>query len=201
MLELFKNCARNYIGEDTNQDYKFYFDNGCQDEVISRLYVKHHNLLHLTASKYVGIDEATLTDIIVTQIWKCLSNYDETKSKGKIITMICTYVRNECRRYTEEQNTNKQKINQGHISTPFSAYDDPDRLDEMGAESGYDEVEMEQYLDKLSLSDNQRTFCKIVLDNQGTIKMSDVAREMKISRAGVLGIQRQLQSILTDIIK
>lgn len=199
MMELFRDSAKHYVGEETNEDYKFYFDNGCEDEVIAHIFMKHHNLFKGTASQYIGIDDATLQDIILTQIWKCLSNYDESKSKGKITTMICTYIRNECRRYTQEQNTNKQVINQAHVSTVFSAFEDEDRLEQMGTDSGYNDVEVEQYLEQLDLTENQRNFCKIILDNTGTVKMADVARELKMSRAGVLGIQRQLQNILMDL--
>ena len=198
--QIFVDAASNYKGEKTNEDYKFYFDNGCENEVIAFIYKNNFKLFHNTASQYIGIDKATLEDIILTQIWKCLDNYDSNKSKGKITTMICTYIRNECRRYTEANNTNKTKINQGHISTLFSEYDDPDRLEQMGIDTEYNLMETMEYLNQLDLSENQRKFCEIILDSPSDIRMADVAREMGISRAGVLGIQKQLQNKLQDLI-
>ena len=198
--QIFVDAASNYKGEKTNEDYKFYFDNGCENEVIAFIYKNNFKLFHNTASRYIGIDKATLEDIILTQIWKCLSNFDKSKSKGKITTMICVYIRNECRRYTEEQNTLKQCINQAHLSTPFSAFDDPDRLEQMGNENGYVDSEIEQYLSQLDLTENQRKFCEVVLKAEDDITMADIAREIGLSRAGTLGVQRQLQTILRDLI-
>lgn len=197
---IFKEAAKNYEGSTTNEGYKEAFDNGQDNEVIAHIYKNNYVLFNATASQYIGIDDAELENIILTQIWKCLSNYDSAKSKGKITTMICTYIRNECRRYTEEQNTNRKRINQAHVSTPFSAYDDPDRLEQMGIDSEYSTMEMKHYIEQLDLSDNQRKFCEIILDNADTVRMADVARELKISRAGVLGIQRQLQNKLADLL-
>ena len=198
--QLFVESAREYKGNGSNEDYKQQFDNGNGDAVIAHIFANNYKLFNSTASQYLGIDEATLEDIILTQIWKCLDNYDSNKSKGKITTMICTYIRNECRRYTEANNTNKTKINQGHISTLFSEYDDPDRLEQMGIDTEYNLMETMEYLNQLDLSKNQRKFCEIILDSPSDIRMADVAREMGISRAGVLGIQKQLQNKLQDLI-
>ena len=198
--QLFVESAKEYKGNGTNEDYKEQFDNGNGDAVIAHIFANNYKLFKSTASQYIGIDPAELENIILTQIWKCLDNYDSSKSKGKITTMICTYIRNECRRYTEANNTNKCKINQAHISTLFSEYDDPDRLEQMGIDTEYNLMETKEYLNQLDLSENQRKFCEIILDAPSDIKLTDVAREMGISRAGVSGIQKQLQNKLQDLI-
>ena len=59
---------------------------------------------------------------------------------------------------------------------------------------------MEQYLTQLNLSDNQYKYCHLVLTGNPDIKMADIAKELNISRAGALGIKKQLQDILKDLV-
>ena len=71
---MFLELSKQYKGQETNEDYKYYFDNGEQDVVIAHLYQLHHQLFTSTVKMYFGIDEMQTQDIILTEIWKCLEN-------------------------------------------------------------------------------------------------------------------------------
>ena len=196
----FKEYATLYTGEETNNSYKEWFDNNEKDIIIAHLYTKHYYVFKQATENFIGLDEFEIEDIILTQIWRCLDQYDDSKSNGKITTYICKYIRSACRNATQAENSNKRKINQRHISTLFSEYEDKDDLDRSKIEFGYSEVEMEQYLTQLNLSDNQYKYCHLVLTGNPDIKMAEIAKELNISRAGALGIKKQLQDILKDLV-
>lgn len=196
----FKELAEMYVGERTNEGYKDWFDNKEKDVVIAYLYTTNYYLFKQSTEGYLGLDEHTIEDIILTQIWRCLDQYDADKSKGKITTFICKYIRFACRNATEAQSSNKTKINQRHISSLFCEFDKPEDLDKSQLDNNYSDVEMREYLKQLNLTTNQYNYCKIILDNKSEVRMADIARELGISRAGVLGIKRQLQQILQDLI-
>lgn len=197
--ELFFNLAKGYVGADTNEDYVKYFNQGQENEVIARIYTQNYRLFEQTSKRFTGVDDATRDSLIVENIWKCLSTYDESKSNGKIITMICTYVRNALRTLTQSMNTKKGKVNSQ--SKVFSSYEDEDRVAELSTTSKtFSDIEIKDYIDSLDLKGNQKRYCEVILDSKEDLKMSDIARELNVSRAGALSIKRALQGKLAELI-
>lgn len=197
--ELFFNLAKDYVGADTNEDYVKYFNQGQENEVIARIYTLNYRLFKQTSKRFTGVDEATRDSLILENIWKCLSTYDESKSNGKITTMICTYVRNALRTLTQSMNTNKGKVNSQ--SKVFSSYEDEDRVAELSTTSKtFSDIEIKDYIESLDLKGNQKRYCEAILGSKEDLKMSDIARELNISRAGALSIKRALQGKLGELI-
>ena len=196
----FKELAEMYTGERTNDGFKEWFDHKDKDIVISYIYTTNHYLFKQVTTQYLGLDELTVEDIILTQIWRCLDQYDASKSHGKITTYICKYIKFACRTATQSANTNKTKINQRHISSLFCEFEKPEELDKSEYDRSFNDVEMIQYINQLGLTQNQYKYCMLILDNTQELKMSEVARELGISRAGVLGLKRQLQQKLQDLV-
>ena len=201
MNTMFMELSKEYKGQETNQDYKYYFENGAQDVVIAHLYHKNYKLFNSTVNLYFGIDEMQAQDIILTQIWRCLDNYEEEKGNGKITTMICKYIKTECRTYTQAQNTHRRKINQANVTSNFSEFEATDFIEEREANNkDFEEMEMQQYLYQLNLTENQLKFCQAVLNAPDDISMSQIAQEIGLSRAGVKGIQQQLRDKIQDLL-
>ena len=198
--QMFINLSQEYKGEETNADYKRYFDNGYQDIVIAHIYKLHYQLFNRTIiTNYYGIDEMEAEHIKLTQIWKCLEGYDETKSNGKITTMICTYIRNACRAYTQAQNSDKRKVGQSNVTSNFSEFEKTDFLEKDYVDNEFNRAEVKQYLKQLNLTENQYKFCMTIIDSPDDTSLRQIALEIGMSRAGVSGLQRQLKQILVDL--
>lgn len=198
--EMFRDLSKEFPGEDTNHDYKYYFDNGYENIVIAYLYKKHFNLFTSTVNMYYGIDDMQAEDIILTEIWKCLENYEEEKSNGKLTTMICKYIKTACRTYTQAQNTHRRKINQNDVTSVFSQFEKTDFLEKDYIDTAFNDMEMKHYLLQLDLTENQLKFCLAVLDAPDDISMNQIAQEIGMSTAGVLGLKKQLKAKITDLL-
>jgi hypothetical protein len=198
--KMFLELSKEYKGQETNEDYKYYFDNGQQDIVIAHLYQMHHHLFTSTVKMYYGIDEMQAQDIVLTEIWKCLENFKADKSNGKITTMICKYIKTACRTYTQGQNTHKRKVNQGNVTSNFSEFESTDFLEKEAIDPAFNDMEMKHYLLQLDLTENQLNFCLAILDAPDDISMNQIAQEIGMSTAGVLGLKKQLRAKLTDLL-
>lgn len=195
--------AKEYKGEDTNVAYLEAFRAGLQDEVISTIYVKNVALFHQVTFEYKGLSDAEVKSIIMEQIWICLKQYDATKSKGKISSMIVTYIKNACRNATKYNNANSRKVNEHSRVSFFSEYEgETERIEEAGVESSYSTVEMEILLSQLKdeLSDKQYKYCLLALEMPTDSRMADYARELNITRAGALQVKKTLQKKLKDLV-
>ena len=197
---MFTQLSREYKGEESNNDYKYYFDNGYQDIVRAHLYHKHYQLFTSTVKMYFGINEMDAEHIILTEIWKCLENYEEEKSNGKLTTMICKYIKSACRTFTQIENTHKRKINQSNITSNFSQFEKTDFLEKDYIDTAFNDMEMQHYLHQLDLTENQLKFCLAVLEAPDDISMNQIAQQIGMSTAGVLGLKKQLKDKITDLL-
>ena len=197
---MFVELSKQYKGEETNEDYKNYFEKGEQDIVIAHLYHLHHHLFTSTVKMYFGIDEMQAEDIILTEIWRCLENYTSDKSNGKITTMICKYIKTACRTYTQGQNTHKRKVNQDNVTSVFSQFEKTDFLEKEYLDTAFNDMEVNHYLYQLNLTENQLKFCLAVLNSPDDVSMNQIAQEIGMSTAGVLGLKKQLRVKLTDLL-
>ena len=82
LSNMFIELSKQYEGEDTNIDYKKHFDEGEVDIVIARIYHLNYQLFNQTASQYYGLKHDDVQNIILTEILKCLYNYDDSKANG-----------------------------------------------------------------------------------------------------------------------
>lgn len=199
LSNMFIELSKQYEGEDNNADYIKYFNEGEVDIVIARIYHLNYKLFNQTASQYYGLNYDDIQNIILTEIWRCLDNYDDSKSKGKITTMMCKYIRNACRTYTEKQNTDKRKVNQGNVTDVFSAFEKTDFLEKEHIDTDFNRFETEQYLKQLNLTENQYKFCIAAINGGDDIGITEIAREIGISPAGALNVKKQLQKIIKHI--
>jgi hypothetical protein len=114
--------------------------------------------------------------------------------------MICKYIKTACRTYTQGQNTHKRKVNQGNVTSNFSEFESTDFLEKEAIDPAFNDMEMKHYLLQLDLTENQLNFCLAILDAPDDISMNQIAQEIGMSTAGVLGLKKQLRAKLTDLL-
>ena len=199
---MFNSLVKVYGLQHTDEELIRDFNNGMENEVIAYLFEMNKSAFRQVSTKYIGVTNDEVESIIMEQIWKCLQTYNEERSNGiKLVTLICTYIKNALRTYTQKQNSNKRKVNNGNQSTPMSCFDTTeDRFDEMGEEDDYNKLELLDLIRSENLSDNQRAYCEAALEYKCDIQQSHLAREIGVSTAGVVGIRRALQNKLSYLL-
>ena len=199
---MFKEMVKVYGSKHTDEELIYDYNKGMKNEVIAYMYEKNKSAFRQVSTKYIGVSNDEVESIIMEQIWKCFETYNSDKANGiKLVTLVCTYIRNALRTYTQRQNSNKRKVNNGNQSTPMSCFDTTeDRFDEMGEEDDYNKLELLDLIRSENLSDNQRAYCEAALEYKCDIQQSHLAREIGVSTAGVVGIRRALQKKLAYLI-
>lgn len=177
------------------------FRNGKENEVISYIVKNNYYLFKQTASSYKGIDSATIESTIYEQVWRCLVNYEPEKSKGKLTTMICKYIRNAVRNIAQSNNYQKRSVNNLVNCSSLDAFESgEDKVQETGELAEYDEVELKHMIDNEDLTPNERKYCLAALNNLDGLTMSRIAEQIGVSRAGAKRIRENLQSKLNYIL-
>ena len=74
-----------------------------------------------------------------------------------------------------------------------------ERLQEAGDESTYSYSEMYELVCQLDLTENERKCCEIIILNNDTLKNSEIAELLGVSRAGVGHIKKSLKVKLAPI--
>ena len=199
---MFKEMVKVYGLKHTDEELLNDYNKGMKNEVIAYMYEKNKSAFRQVSTKYIGVTNDEVESIIMEQIWKCFETYNSDKSNGiKLVTLVCTYIRNALRTYTQKQNSNKRKVNNGNQSTPMSCFDTTeDRFEEMSEEDDYIKLELLDLIRSENLSDNQRAYCEAALEYKCDIQQSHLAREIGVSTAGVVGIRRALQKKLSYLI-
>ena len=199
---MFNNLVKVYGLQHTDEELIRDFNNGMENEVIAYLFEMNKSAFKQVSTKYIGVTNDEVESIIMEQIWKCLQTYNEERSNGiKLVTLICTYIKNALRTYTQRQNSNKRKVNNANQSTPMSCFDTTeDRFDEMGEEDDYNKLELLDLIRSENLSTKQREYCGAALEYKCDIQQSYLAREIGVSTAGVVGIRRALQNKLAYLL-
>ena len=191
---MFKELLNVYEGKHTDEELIFDFNNGKTNEVIAYIFETNKYLFHQTARSYIGVEIETVDSDLIEQIWKCLINYDSAKSKGKLTTMICTYIRNELRNITQSNNYNKRAINEASNCSLFSEFEEgEDRLEEASDLAGYDLIEMEHMVANEDLTENEKKYCLAALKNLDGLTPARIAEQIGVSRAGAKCIRQNLQ--------
>ena len=199
---MFNSLVKVYGLQHTDEELIRDFNNGMENEVIAYLFEMNKSAFRQVSTKYIGVTNDEVESIIMEQIWKCLQTYNEERSNGiKLVTLICTYIKNALRTYTQRQNSNKRKVNNANQSTPMSCFDTTeDRFDEMGEEDDYNKLELLDLIRSENLSAKQREYCEAALEYKCDIQQSHLAREIGVSTAGVVGIRRALQNKLAYLL-
>lgn len=199
---MFNSLVKVYGLQHTDEELIRDFNNGMENEVIAYLFEMNKSAFRQVSTKYIGVTNDEVESIIMEQIWKCLQTYNEERSNGiKLVTLICTYIKNALRTYTQRQNSNKRKVNNANQSTPMSCFDTTeDRFDEMGEEDDYNKLELLDLIRSENLSTKQREYCEAALEYKCDIQQSHLAREIGVSTAGVVGIRRALQNKLSYLL-
>lgn len=199
---MFNSLVKVYGLQHTDEELIRDFNNGMENEVIAYLFEMNKSAFRQVSTKYIGVTNDEVESIIMEQIWKCLQTYNSERSNGiKLVTLICTYIKNALRTYTQRQNSNKRKVNNANQSTPMSCFDTTeDRFDEMGEEDDYNKLELLDLIRSENLSTKQREYCEAALEYKCDIQQSHLAREIGVSTAGVVGIRRALQNKLAYLL-
>ena len=189
--------GKNHTDEELIRD----FNNGMEDEVIAYLYNTHKSLLYQVSKQFYGLDDFEVESIIFEQIWKCCRDYDASKSSGKLITMISTYVRNALRSKTQYNKAAKRVANEATNCDVFSQYEvSEDRITEASIIEEYDVIELNDLIESLDLTEKQMAYCKCAIDNVCVLTQANIAREIGVSTAGVNKMKKALQEKLNLLI-
>ena len=189
--------GKNHTDEELIRD----FNNGMEDEVIAYLYNTHKSLLYQVSRQFYGLDDFEVESIIFEQIWKCCRDYDASKSSGKLITMISTYVRNALRSKTQYNKAAKRVANESTNCDVFSQYEvSEDRITEASIIEEYDVIELNDLIESLDLTEKQMAYCKCAIDNVCVLTQANIAREIGVSTAGVNKMKKALQEKLNLLI-
>ena len=189
--------GKNHTDEELIRD----FNNGMEDEVIAYLYNTHKSLLYQVSRQFYGLDDFEVESIIFEQIWKCCRDYDASKSSGKLITMISTYVRNALRSKTQYNKAAKRVANEATNCDVFSQYEvSEDRITEASIIEEYDVIELNDLIESLDLTEKQMAYCKCAIDNVCVLTQANIAREIGVSTAGVNKMKKALQEKLNLLI-
>ena len=199
---MFKEMVKVYGVKHTDEELLNDYNKGMKNEVIAYVYEKNKSAFRQVSTKYIGVSNDEVESIIMEQIWKCFETYNSDKANGiKLVTLVCTYIRNALRTYTQKQNSNKRKVNNGNQSTPMSCFDTTeDRFEEMSEEDDYIKLELLNLVNSEDLSNKQREYCVAAIEHKCDIQQSHLAREIGVSTAGVVGIRRALQKKLSYLI-
>ena len=93
----------------------------------------------------------TIESTIYEQVWRCLVNYEPEKSKGKLTTMICKYIRNAVRNIAQSNNYQKRSVNNLVNCSSLDAFESgEDKVQETGELAEYGIVRNHFY--KITLS-------------------------------------------------
>ncbi len=177
------------------------------NETIGYLYEYHQSEFFAVANRFAGVDTPTKESVILEQIWKGLENY-KLDSNAQLVSLICTYIKNELRRITQANKMDKRKLNEATYTQNFSDYFNVDGDSEIAEDKIYalgttdthelENVELQMLIDSLDLNENQRNFCMALIGGCKPTK-SAVAAEIGISRAGANVVVKTLQQKLVDI--
>lgn len=174
------------------------YKEGRQDEVIAHVFCTNYQLFKLTANKFFGLSSEDKDSFILEEIAKALANYDlENEKQAKITTLVSTYLYNRLRAETQAlQAASRATLN---LATSFEDLGDMDRLEEAGDETTYSYSEMYELVYQLDLTENERKCCEIIILNNDTLKNSEIAELLGVSRAGVGHIKKSLKVKLAPI--
>ena len=199
---MFKELVKVYGLQHTDEELINDFNKGMKSEVIAYMYEINKSAFRQVSTRYIGVTNDEVESIIMEQIWKCFETYNSEKANGvKLVTLVCTYIKNALRTYTQKQNSNKRKVNNGNQSTPMSCFDTTeDRFEEMGEEDDYMKLELLDLVNNENLSNKQREYCIAAIEHKCDIQQSHLAREIGVSTAGVVGIRRALQNKLAYLL-
>lgn len=174
------------------------YNSGKQTEVISYIFCTNYQLFKMVANKFFGLSAEDKDSFILEEIAKALSNYSlSNEKKAKITTVISTYIYNRLR--TETQALQKASRATLNLATSFEDLGDMERLEEAGDESTYSYSEMYELVYQLDLTENERKCCEIIILNNDTLKNSEIAELLGVSRAGVGHIKKSLRAKLAPI--
>lgn len=174
------------------------YQEGRQTEVIAHVFCTNYQLFKLTANKFFGLSAEDKDSFILEEIAKALENYDlQSEKQAKITTVISTYIYNRLR--TETQALQKASRATLNLATSFEDLGDMERLEKAGDESTYSYAEMYELVYQLDLTENERKCCEIIILNNDTLKNSEIAELLGVSRAGVGHIKKSLKVKLAPI--
>ena len=194
----FSNLFVPAAGVATTEELVRAYQEGRQTEVIAHVFCTNYQLFRLTANKFFGLSAEDKDSFILEEIAKALENYDlQSEKQAKITTVISTYIYNRLR--TETQALQKASRATLNLATSFEDLGDMERLEEAGDESTYSYSEMYELVCQLDLTENERKCCEIIILNNDTLKNSEIAELLGVSRAGVGHIKKSLKVKLAPI--
>lgn len=194
----FSNLFVPAAGVATTEELVRAYQEGRQTEVIAHVFCTNYQLFRLTANKFFGLSAEDKDSFILEEIAKALENYDlQSEKQAKITTVISTYIYNRLR--TETQALQKASRATLNLATSFEDLGDMERLEEAGDESTYSYSEMYELVCQLDLTENERKCCEMIILNNDTLKNSEIAELLGVSRAGVGHIKKSLKVKLAPI--
>lgn len=196
--ENFVNLAKLYKGGKDDVALKNNFK--LEEErplVIAYVYCTHFGILNTTANKFFGITDSDKASFIVLEIVQAIEDFDCSKGT-KLISFINRYAYNRLRAETQKAGKfSKKVITQSHR---FEEYEEADRdLNLSYSSDEYSRVELVQAIELVDLSQGEKAYCELIIENKEVLRDSEAAQLLGKSRAGVGHIRRSLRAKLSPI--
>jgi DNA-binding CsgD family transcriptional regulator len=187
-----KPLANLYNGETNLSQVAVTYQQSNDPILFAFAFCEVYPLLKLQADKYFYLNEADKASILLEEVNKALNDYQPIYCT-KVQTLITTYVNRRFYAETKMLQHDRRKINIGVDSyETMVEFQDEETIESIG----YKDIELGESLPKAKLTENELTYCKIVMNETTSLRDSDVARAMGISPAGVLWLKKKVKEKL-----
>lgn len=195
-----RKCMLEVLGEVANAklDDVTLLSTLSSDAQVAKVFVDNFGLFTTTAKTYYSIDEDTKVSIILENIFKACSNYDDTK--GTSLNTLCNfYIKNDFKRFIRDQENDKRVANN---MTEDLTVEDKDGNVSQKEQGECDDTSYLEILDLLNQShtftETETKFIKLVISDNN-IKDAEIAREIGCARCTITKLKKGLGNKLASV--
>lgn len=162
------------------------------DKVIAVSYVKIYGIAKRCLDRYYSLDNEEKTALVLDKLIKALETY--TKEQPVKFTSYYYGLLNR-----SAQDAIAKKNHTYDIALISSSLD---ALKEMGIEQGYEDIyDSDVIIERMQLSDMEKQFCQIVMEEPHKLKITEIAEQLGVSRYKVYEIIKKLQPMFKELVR
>lgn len=159
-----------------------------QDEVFATVYVKVYGVSKRALEKFYSLDNHEKADISVMELKKALDTYNPEKN-----CKFVSYYYGLLNREVQDEVAKKLHTRDAIINS-YSV----ESLYEKGVDfPAYEDYEFGDTLKGLNLSQTEREFCELVISESHKLTMTEIAKELGISRTTLYKVLGHLKEIFS----
>lgn len=174
-----------------------YYQDTEDPRYLMHVFLKYFPFTVTVADKYFGLTEDDKASYAVEELSRAMIHFEPDQGT-KIQTLYAKFLSNRYRYETQQLNTQKRKANSEANSSQYDEEVFPVILTR--TDKAYRDIEFEQSLKKCeSLTENEKRYCNIVMNEPEGISDSDIARDLGVTPAAVYYIKQSLQKKLSGV--